>query len=89
MRREEHEAYAAEKCHELIEEAISLRTAAHLSQKQVATALGFNSNGNIPLIEKGRSIPGLDKFLRILSVYGYTLKIIPKESRQEKRNAGQ
>lgn len=78
MRKEEHEAFAAQRYHELIEKAASLRNESHLSQKQVADILGFRSNGNIPLIETEKSMPGLDKFLKILSVYGYTLDIVPK-----------
>lgn len=82
MRKEEHEAYAERKYHELIEKSVDLRNAAHLSQKQVAEVLGFRSNGNIPLIETEKSVPGLDKFLKILSVYGYTLEIVQKEKKE-------
>lgn len=77
-RAERHIAYAERKCTELIDTAAKLRQDACLSQREVCDALGLTSHGNLTLIEKHKSVPTLDRFLRILSVLGFTLKIVPK-----------
>ena len=73
-----YEDYAEHRCRELVEESVALRNQSFFSQKQVSEALGLNSHGNITIIETGKSIPRLDRFLRLLAVYGYTLKIVPR-----------
>ena len=45
MRKEEHEAFAAQRYHELVEKAASLRNESHLSQKQVADISDFAATG--------------------------------------------
>lgn len=74
-----HEVFAYAKCQELIDKATELRRKTLLSQKQVAEQLGLNSHGTVTQMEQGRGTPRLETFLRILSVYGYTLKIVPKD----------
>lgn len=78
-----HDAYAEMKAQELIKECGDLREQAFLSQKQVSQQLGLTSHGNLTLIEQGKTIPRLDRFLRILSVYGYTLEITKKDKGAE------
>ena len=74
-----HEEYAQRKCDELIKETAELRTSLLLSQRDVANVIGASSHANLALIEQGKSVPRLDSMLRILSAYGRTLKIVPKD----------
>ena len=67
----------------LVDQAVRLREEALLSQKQVATILGLSSHGSINAIETKKVMPRMDTFLRLLSVYGYQLQIVPKENRDE------
>lgn len=76
---EDHIVYAETKCAELVDEATKLREEVWLSQRDVSEAMGLSSHGNLALIERHKSIPRLNGFLRILSVLGYTLKIVPKK----------
>ena len=68
-----------EKIEALIDQTTELREKSFLSQKQVATILGLSSHASIHAIEKKKTMPRLDTILKILSVYGYTLKIVPDE----------
>ena len=77
-RAEAHAAFAQQKCKELIEEETCIRKAVFLSQREVSEAIGLSSHGNLSLVEKHKAVPTLDRFLRILSALGYTLKIVPK-----------
>ena len=78
-------SFADKKATEIIQKAVELRKESYLSQAQVSELLGLKSHGNITLIEQGKSIPGLDRILRILAVYGYTLDVVPiKEKEKEK-----
>lgn len=63
----------------LVDQAIHLREEALLSQKQVATLLGLSSHGSINAIETKKTVPRLDTFLRLLSVYGYQLQVVPRD----------
>ena len=67
----------------LVDQAIKLREDALLSQKQVATILGLSSHGSINAIETKKVMPRMDTFLRLLSVYGYQLQIVPKEEMED------
>ena len=67
----------------LVDQAVRLREEALLSQKQVATILGLSSHGSINAIETKKVMPRMDTFLRLLSVYGYQLQIVPKENRED------
>lgn len=78
-RADEHTSFAEEKCTELIDEATQLRKNAWLSHRELCETLGLSSHGNITMIENHKTIPRLDRFLRILSALGYTLKIVPKK----------
>ena len=62
----------------IIAQTAQLREEAMLSQQQVATLLGLSSHGSINAIETGKTVPRLDTLLRLLSVYGYTLQLVPK-----------
>ena len=64
----------------MIPEATALRSEASLSQGQVAEKLGMASHSNIAAIETGRVVPRLNTFLRILSLYDHTIKIVRKDS---------
>ena len=66
--------------YELIQEATALRSEASLSQGQVAAKLGMSSHSHIAAIETGRVVPRLNTFLRILSLYDHTIKIVRKDS---------
>lgn len=77
-RKAEHEEYAKQQCSRLIAEAAELRAANYLSQQDVCKALGLSSHANLSEIERHQVVPNLEKFLRILSVYGYTLVIKKK-----------
>lgn len=63
----------------LLREAGELRHNAYLSIRQVGTALGLQSHGNLSALEQGRTIPRLDRFIALLDVYGYTLEIVPQK----------
>ena len=65
---------------ELIQEATALRSEVSLSQGQVAAKLGMSSHSHIAAIETGRVVPRLNTFLRILSLYDHTIKIVRKDS---------
>ena len=67
----------------LVDQAVRLREEALLSQKQVATILGLSSHGSINAIETKKVMPRMDTFLRLLSVYGYELQIVPKKGTEE------
>lgn len=73
-----HEEYAQSQLEKLIEKTAELRRENYLSQKQVCEILGLSSHGNITMIEQGKTIPRVDRLLKILSVYGYTLEIVKK-----------
>lgn len=75
----EHELYSKQKTEELISQAVRLREESYLSQSDVSTILGIKSHGGLSRIEKNKVAPGLDRFIKILSVYGYTLEIVEKE----------
>ena len=66
----------------LVNEAVHLREEALLSQKQVATILGLSSHGSVNAIETKKTVPRLDTFLKLLAVYGYTLKVVPDETKK-------
>ena len=76
---DERNDFVADELQRLISEMTELREENRLSQNQVSETLGLQSHGNLTLIEQGKSIPRLDRFLRILSVYGYTLDIISSD----------
>jgi len=77
-RSEAHNQYADDKCVELVDQASTLRQENWFSQRDVGEILDMKSHSSIAIIEQHKAIPRLDKFLRMLSVYGYTLKIVPK-----------
>ena len=70
----ERNDFVADELQRLISEMTELR-----EENQVSETLGLQSHGNLTLIEQGKSIPRLDRFLRILSVYGYTLDIVSSD----------
>ena len=78
---QKHYEYAEKKMLEIVDQATDLRNKQILSQREVAKMLGMTSHGNITMIEQHKTIPRLDNFLRLLSVYGYTLQVVPKEHR--------
>lgn len=67
---------------ELIQETTALRSKASLSQGQVAAKLGMSSHSHIAAIETGRVVPRLNTFLKILSLYDHTIKIVRKDSKK-------
>ena len=67
----------------LVDQAVRLREESLLSQKQVATLLGLSSHGSTNAIETKKAMPRLDTFLRLLSVYGYTLQLVPDNEHEE------
>lgn len=75
---DENTRYAFMRSNELITQATTLRESNILSQRQLADLLGLKSHSNITLIEQHKTIPSLDRFLRILSAFGYTLEIVEK-----------
>ena len=77
-RAEQHQNYASQKCVELVDEAVCIRNETCLSQRDISDILGMSSHANIVQIENHKTVPRLDNFLRILSVLGYTLKIVRK-----------
>lgn len=69
--------FAEKRVSEIIQKEIELRNESYLSQAQVGDILGLKSSSGIAAIEKGKTSPGLDRILRILAVYGYTLDVVP------------
>ena len=78
-RPETNQQYSDDRCCSIIEQAASLRKDLLISQKSVSEMIGLSTHGNLTLIEQKKVIPRLDRMLRILSVYGYTLKVCKKE----------
>lgn len=62
----------------LVKKAVDLRQENFFSQQQVCEKMGLRSHGSLAMIEQGKTIPKLDTFVRLLSVYGYTLEIVEK-----------
>lgn len=73
---DERNAFVSEELRRLAREMTELREDEHLSQSKVSSTLGLHSHGNLTLIEQGKTIPRLDRMLKILSVYGCTLDIV-------------
>ena len=78
-------SYAERKTTEIVQKAVELRKENYLSQAQVSELLGLKSHGNITLVEQGKTIPGLDRILRILAIYGYTLEVVPLKGTEERK----
>ena len=78
---------AKEASQKIISSAIQLRKDAYLSQAQVGEILGLKNHTSISLIEQGKSSPGLEKILQILSVYGYSLEVVRMPDAQAEEGA--
>lgn len=76
-----HQEYASQVVEDLVKEAVHLREANYMSQADVASLLGLKGHGGLSDIETLKIRPRLDSFLKILSVYGYTLEIVPKREK--------
>lgn len=75
-----NKSYANQKCIELIAQVKEIREKNYLSQTKVASAMGLTSHSSLVSMENFHVIPRLDKFLALLSVYGYTLEIVKKDA---------
>lgn len=78
MAEQNHEEFAQAQLEKIIRRTTELRQENYLSQKQVCEILGLTSHGNLTMIEQGKTIPKVNRLLKILSVYGYTLEIVKK-----------
>ena len=73
-----HKREAEKRTVELANDLAGIRKSLYLTQTQVSDSLGKTTHANLSKIEQGKTIPRLDHLLRILSVYGYTIKFIKK-----------
>lgn len=78
---DEFDAIASNQCSVLLSQFSTLRKESLLSQRELSEVMGLKSHGNITLIEQGKSVPRLDRFLKLLAVFGFTLKIVPLDEK--------